>query len=181
VEEVDAKSAAGVVAAMGEEGDLVALRLARGCRCFAISSGGEVASYGWLSTGAEWIGELGLEIAPAAGEAYVWNCLTLPAQRLRGFFRFLLLLVVEQARREGSSRLWIGSGEEGLDAAILSAGFVPVLRIRLSHRPGGRVLAVSAAEGADPELVAAARAALGGAGRPISWLSAMPHPEGRRH
>jgi GNAT superfamily N-acetyltransferase len=181
VEEVDAESAAGVVGAMGEEGDLVALRLARGCRCFAISSGGEVAGYGWLSTGAEWIGELGLEIAPGAGEAYVWNCVTVPAQRLRGFFRCLLLYIVEQARREGCSRLWIGSVEEGPESAVASAGFVPALHFRVTDGPGGRILAVSRAEGADAELVEAARAALGAGGRPIPWRSAMPPIEGRRH
>ena len=77
---------------MGPEGDLVAARLARGCRCFAVWMDGQVAGYGWLSTGPEWIGELGLEIRPPVGEAYIWNCVTLPAHRLRGKDLRLLLL-----------------------------------------------------------------------------------------
>ncbi|MDQ6741776.1 MAG: GNAT family N-acetyltransferase, partial [Candidatus Dormibacteraeota bacterium] len=86
IEEAGPGTVAEVVAVMGAEGDLVLARLARGCRCLAVRSGGEVAGYGWLSTGPEWIGELGLEIRPAPGEIYVWNCVTLPAHRRRGLF-----------------------------------------------------------------------------------------------
>ena len=51
-----------MLAAMGEEGRLVAPRRARGCRCFAAWTGEDVVAYGWLAGGAEWIGEIGLEI-----------------------------------------------------------------------------------------------------------------------
>jgi GNAT superfamily N-acetyltransferase len=166
---------------MGDEGDLVALRVARGCRCFAISLAGEVAGYGWLSAGAEWIGELGLEIAPGPGEAYVWNCVTLPAQRLRGFFRCLLLFIVEQARREGCSRLWIGSLDDGPETAVAGAGFAPALRIHVTEGQAGRILAVSSAEGADLELVAAAQAVLGARDRPMPWRFVTPPAAARRH
>jgi GNAT superfamily N-acetyltransferase len=160
VEELDAASAGDLAAAMGEEGDLVAPRLARGCRCFALRLDGEVASYGWLSGGPEWIGELGLELGPGAGEAYVWNCVTLPAQRLRGFFRALLLFVVAQARRDGCTRVWIGSLEDGPASAIAGAGFTPVLTVEVVERPELRELSVRAAPDADPELLKSARRAL---------------------
>jgi GNAT superfamily N-acetyltransferase len=166
---------------MGDEGDLVASRLARGCRCFAISSSREVVGYGWLSTDPEWIGELGLEIAPGPGDAYVWNCVTVPSQRLRGHFRCLLLFIVDRARREGCSRLWIGSLEEGPELAISAAGFVPALRVHVSDEPGGRVVAVRAADGAEADLVAAARAALGAGDGPIPWRSVLSHVRARRH
>ena len=160
LEELDAASAGDLVAAMGEEGDLVALRLARGCRCFALRRDGEVASYGWLSSGPEWIGELGLEIGPETGEAYVWNCVTLPKQRLRGYFRALLLFVVAQARRDGCHRVWIGSLEDGPGSAIAGAGFAPVLTIDVVDEPELRELSVGAAPDADPELLRSARRAL---------------------
>ena len=149
---------------MGDEGDLVALRLDRGCRCFVVRRAGEVHAYGWLSSGPEWIGEVGLEIRPAVKEAYVWNCVTLPAHRLRGLFRALLLSIVDQARRDGCRRLWIGSLEKGLDGVIAGAGFEPVLIVRLAGEPGHRQRFVETAAGADPELAVVARAAIGGGG-----------------
>jgi GNAT superfamily N-acetyltransferase len=164
---------------MADEGDLVAPRLQRGCRCFVARWGGEVAGYGWLSTGAEWIGEVGLEIRPGPGETYVWNCVTLPAHRLRGCFRTLLLHLTATARREGLSRLWIGSVDGGAEAALVGAGFRPVLRILVVDLPGIRWLAVRGVAGAGPALVAAAHESLGaGRGR---LRSGLRRPRRRRH
>jgi len=151
---------------MAGEGDLVALRLARGCRAFVVRRDGELAGYGWLSAGAEWIGELGLEIRPRPGEAYLWNCVTLPPHRRRGCFRALLQQVAGAAGREGLSRLWIGSLHDGLEEALAGMGLRPVLRFRVRDLAGLRWLAVRPAAVADPALVAAALASLGGgAGR----------------
>src|SRR5439155_25963660 len=108
VEEVSATLRDALVTAMGGEGDLVSPRLERGGRCFTGLMAGEVVAYGWVTVGAEWIGELGLEIRPPVGEAYIWNCVTLPAHRLRGYFGALLLHLVETAHREGIPRPWIG-------------------------------------------------------------------------
>jgi len=36
---------------MGAEADRVAIRLERGCRCFAVCAGERVVAYGWLSAG----------------------------------------------------------------------------------------------------------------------------------
>jgi len=74
---------------MGKDGDLVATRLARGCRCFACGATGELAGYEAASR-IRWIGELELEIKPGAGEAYIWNCFTLSQHRRRGVVRALL-------------------------------------------------------------------------------------------
>jgi hypothetical protein len=168
--EVDAASTAALVAAMGDEGALVAPRLERGCRCFVRPRPEAVAAYAWLSTGAEWIGELGLELRLRPGEAYVWNCVTLPAHRRRGHFRALLLHVTAEMRRESLARLWIGSAGGGGEAALAGAGFSPVLRIRGLDLPGLRWLCVRGAAGADPALVTAARESLGGRGRLRSGL-----------
>lgn len=118
--------------AMGPEGDLVALRLERGCRCFAAWNGDAVVGYGWLSTGPEWIGEVGLELAPAAGEAYVWNCVTLPEHRLRGVFRRLVAAIQDCAAAEGLQRLWIASLAGTAETALGPLGFEPVVRIKRS-------------------------------------------------
>jgi GNAT superfamily N-acetyltransferase len=162
IEEAGTGSAAEVAAAMGDEGDLVEARLARGCRCFAIRAGGKVAGYGWLSTAPEWIGELALEIRPGPGEAYVWNCVTLPAHRRRGFFRALLQTIVERARGEGMERLWIGTLDAVGVSAVAHAGFQPLLTIAVLELPYVAWLSVSDAQDASAAAVAAALQALGG-------------------
>lgn len=167
--------AAAVAAAMGPERELVALRLARGCRCFAAFQSGRVAAYGWLSSTPEWIGEMSLRIRPGPREAYVWNCVTLPEHRLRGLFRSLLTAVVAAGREERLVRLWIGSLEGTAERAAEQAGFVRALS--LSARWWGPVRLVEArpAPGAPPDLAAAALAALSLSGRSLGLA------RGRRH
>lgn len=169
---------------MGDEGELVGLRLARGCRCFAAVDGSEVTAYGWLSTGTEWIGEIRLEIRPEAGEVYVWNCLTLPAHRRRGMFRAVLVRISSVLKEEGAGRLWIASGGTGAEKALPDAGFQPVLL--LGESPLGRaplrLLRVTAAKRADPTLVFAGRRALGGGGGgPLPPIALARRPGFRRH
>ena len=121
---------------MGHEGDLVATRLARGCRCFAAWRDDAVAGYAWLSGGPEWIGEVGLEIQPGPGEAYIWNCVTLPPYRRQGVFRDLVAHLCEVAEGEGLSRLWIGGLEGTAEAALPPLGFQQELRISGRHGSG---------------------------------------------
>jgi GNAT superfamily N-acetyltransferase len=113
---------------MGVEGDLVAARMARGCRSFVAWIEGGIAGYGWLSTHPEWIGELQLEIAPRPGEAYIWNCVTLPEHRRQGIFRSLLIGIQAAMRVEGMRRSWIGSVAIPAENAVGSAGFAPALK-----------------------------------------------------
>jgi GNAT superfamily N-acetyltransferase len=162
IEEAGAGSAAEVAAAMGDEADMVEARFARGCRCLAVRAGDEVAGYGWLSTGPEWIGELGLEIRPGAAEAYVWNCVTLPPHRRRGFFRALLHTAVDGAGREGLARLWIGTVDDVGVSAVGHAGFQPLLNIGVLDLPGAGWLSVKGAPGAQPAAAQAALQVLGG-------------------
>jgi GNAT superfamily N-acetyltransferase len=122
---------------MGPEGDLVALRLRRGCRCFAVWEAGSIVGYGWLSAGPEWIGEVGVEIRPGPAEAYIWNCVTLPDHRLRGVFRGLIDAICRQSEAEGLKRLWIASLSGTAESALRPPGFEPMLRI---HREGDELL-----------------------------------------
>jgi GNAT superfamily N-acetyltransferase len=142
---------------MGVDADRVATRLARGCRAFAVLHEGRIVSYGWLSTGPEWIGEVGVEISPGAGEAYVWNCLTLAEHRRRGHYRALLEGIVAQARREKLTRLWIGSIDDPAEKADADVGFVPVLHLEAQRFAVWRLVRVTPDAEADRGLVEEAR------------------------
>lgn len=161
---------------MGDEGDRVAPRFERGSRAFAVIEAGNVVSYGWLSTATEWIGELGVAISPGAGEAYIWNCLTLADHRRRGHYRALLEGIVAQGRREGMARLWIGSTEDPAQKADADAGFVTVLNFTVRRLAGLRWLSAGPDPRADPDLVAAARRRLG-----MRWSTSIAADRRRVH
>ena len=166
---------------MGDEGDLVAMRLARGSRCFAGWFGDEVAGYGWLSKGTEWIGEIELEITPGPREAYVWNCYTLEGHRRKGVFRALLAAMLDQGRTEGKSRLWIGSLPIPAEKAVPSSGFAPALRMNSTVKSGMIWVRVRPADEADPTLVEAARGVMAIAARPIRLGNSLRRSRPRRH
>lgn len=141
----DAGPIAALVRAMGPEGDLVELRLSRDRRAFGARQGLELTAYGWLTAGPEWIGEVGLEIRPDPGEAYLWNCVTCPPYRLQGLFKLLVVSVTAIAQREGLRRLWIASLAGTAESALPFAGFMPEAEITahpdrdgwLQVEPGG--------------------------------------------
>jgi GNAT superfamily N-acetyltransferase len=145
---------------MEAESGLVPGRLARGSRCFGAWVGHELVGYGWLSTRSEWIGEVELEIHLPAGEAYVWNCVTLARHRRKGVFRSVVTAIVGQAHKEGLARLWIASLEGVGGKTMQLAGFHPVLRFNSAKRLGFYWLMVGPADGVDPGLLASAREAV---------------------
>jgi GNAT superfamily N-acetyltransferase len=153
----------------------------RGCRCFTAEIGAEVVGYGWVSTAPEWIGELKLEIRPARGEAYIWNCVTLPAHRRKGVFGAVLRAIKAQLKGDGLSRVWIGSIDDPAETAILGAGFVPVMRLEATSRLGFRWLRVLPAYKADPQVAPAASMALGRRGVPFGSGFYLRWAESRRH
>ena len=112
---------------MGQEGDLVPARLARGCLCFAVWIEGELGGFGWLSTEPEWIGEIQLEIKPREREAYIWNCVTLDEHRRKGVFRSVVFGITNAARRLGKKRVWIGSMAIPAEKALEPLGFQQAL------------------------------------------------------
>ena len=146
---------------MGAEGDRVAPRFERGCRCFGVMQDGTLVAYGWWSAQREWIGELGLEISPAEGEVYIWNCFTLAPHRRRGFYRALLEGIVARAREERVLRLWIGSVADPAEKADADAGFVPVLHLASAGLGPLRWLRARPAGGRGGELASQARERLG--------------------
>jgi GNAT superfamily N-acetyltransferase len=106
---------------------------------------GVVGGYGWLSVSPEWVGELQLVITPKAGEAYLWNCVTIPEHRLKGVFRSLLVGVSELARQEGLERLWIGSVAVPGERAVTSSGFKAALSFTTADFAGLHWMRVRAA------------------------------------
>jgi GNAT superfamily N-acetyltransferase len=138
---------------MGAEGDLVAARYARGCRCFAVLIDGAVAGYGWLSVYPEWVGELQLEITPGPTEGYIWNCVTLSEHRRKGVFRSLLIGISSAARQEGLQRLWIGSVAIPAEKAVAPSGFKPALRFETAKLGGVHLMAVTTPPAATQSLI----------------------------
>ncbi len=174
--EVEASQVEALMRAMGGDAEMVGPRLIRGCRCFAAWAGGEIVSFGWLSETSEWIGEVGLEVHLDPGEAYIWNCVTLPDHRRRGLFRTIVRKLAETARAEGMARVWIASLEGSPARAVVGLGFEPVLHLEPEPAlPEGR-LKLAPADGANRALHAAALRVLAASGE--EWL--QPGPP-RRH
>jgi GNAT superfamily N-acetyltransferase len=181
VAEIPREFAEPVERAMGEEGDRVASRMQRGCRCFGARIGTELVGFGWVSTAAEWIGELHLEIRPARGEAYIWNCVTLPGHRRKGVFGALLRAVKAQLKTDGLGRAWIGSLSDPAESAFPKAGFVPVLRFHATPIGGLRWLRVLPAYKVDPLLSAAGSNVIGSRGVPFGSGFYLSTAERRQH
>ena len=160
---VEAPVGPDLVAAMGTDGGLAAGRAARGTRCFAARVAGEMVAYAWVSTGAEWIGEIEAAIRLPPGEAYVWNCVTLPPYRRRRLYTALLGVVAGTLRAEGMGRLWVATlvTVPYAGRGVAAAGFRPVLRVLCVRACGLRLLWSRADRRAGGALAGAARRALG--------------------
>jgi ribosomal protein S18 acetylase RimI-like enzyme len=121
-------------------------RMAGERRCYAFLSEGLPAAYGWVSFREEYIGELDLHLRLEPGEAYIWDCATLPAFRGRHFYTALLIHILHELRAEGLNRVWIGADADNAISlrGIARAGFTWVSELyidqtgakRLRGRPG---------------------------------------------
>lgn len=146
---------------LGDPG-AVLKRMAGGRRAFTGRVDGSIACYGWVSAGSECIGELERAIRLPPREAYVWDCLTLPAYRRLGLYTSLLTQIARTMQAEGFGRLWIGSSLRNRPSirGFESAGFRPVLQVAYG-RAGSATAFVTCPYGRAPlDRVAAARAVL---------------------
>jgi ribosomal protein S18 acetylase RimI-like enzyme len=156
-------SAQALASAMGlSDAVLVLRRMRGGARAFAGWVDGAIACYGWVSSGSECIGELERHIRLPAGEAYVWDCLTLPAYRRLGLYTSLLTHVALTLQAEGFRLLWIGSALANRPSirGFEAAGFRPVLRVVYVRVGTVSFFAVRRVPPAPHDRSAAARAAL---------------------
>jgi L-amino acid N-acyltransferase YncA len=121
-----------LAAAMAVDEQEVQARRAAGNTCaVALLDEGIVAGYGWVSFEAIRVYELEVNIPIPRGEAYIWDCATIAAQRGRGIFSGLLCFMLEDLRQAGYRRAWGG----------VAPGNVPSLRAfsRAGFRRVGRV------------------------------------------
>src|SRR5215831_2601892 len=78
----DSKAASLLSKAMGlDSQEEVLRRFDAGKQCYIGIVDGAIATYGWVTYDKELIGELRLHIQLSHGEAYIWDCATLPGYR----------------------------------------------------------------------------------------------------
>lgn len=123
---VGPESASVLASTMGVEASTDILkRFENGRRCYAAWVEDEIAAYGWVSLDEEFIGELKLRLKLLEGEAYIWDCATLPAFRQRHLYSALLVHIIRELQAEGLCRVWIGADLENIASqrGIARAGF----------------------------------------------------------
>ena len=161
-------------AAGGDAAEEFRKRFESGRRCYAAWVEGELAAYGWVSFEDELIGELSLRLRLLAGEAYIWDCFTVPAFRQRRLYSALLVYIVADLRAEQVNRIWIGTNTENLASqrGIARAGFRRVADIGVARVLALRMVWVKGLPGVPEILVAEARRAFLN-DRDRVWLNAL--------
>jgi ribosomal protein S18 acetylase RimI-like enzyme len=147
---------------MGTSPDAVLARLRSGRRAHAAWVDGALAAYCWASFADEPIGEQGLTLRLLPGEAYLWDCATLPAYRRQGLYSALLAHALAALRAQGLRFVWIGADLDNpaSHGGIERAGFIPVADLYHGHGPAAGALWVTGLPGAPADWVAGARWAL---------------------
>ena len=109
-------------------------------RCYTAWVGDKLVAYGWVSFNEEYIGELNLRLTLLPGEAYIWDCATLPAFRRNYLYSALLVYILRELRSESLCRVWIGADFDNVASqrGIARAGFRHVADLVVA-----RVLALS--------------------------------------
>jgi len=95
------ENAPALAAVMGD-GDLAEIhkRFESGRSCYTAWVEGQLTAYGWVSFKEEFIGELSLRLRLSPGEAYIWDCATVPAYRQKRLFSALLAYMLGELRLE---------------------------------------------------------------------------------
>jgi ribosomal protein S18 acetylase RimI-like enzyme len=159
------------------DGDTAAEALKRfetGRRCYTAWVDGCLAAYAWVSFDEELIGELSLRLRLLPGEAYIWDCVTLPAYRQQGLFTAMLGYLVGELQADPLCRVWIGANLENVPSqrGIARAGFRRVADLAVARVLALRLVWVLGYPGVPDDLVAEARRAFLG-DRDKAWLAAL--------
>jgi ribosomal protein S18 acetylase RimI-like enzyme len=161
--EARCESAATLARAIGlASAEPIEERFRAGRRCFVARVGEDLAAYAWVSQGAEDIGELERVITLQPGEAYVWDCATLPPFRRQHLYCRLLAHIAERLAAEGRVRLWIGADAGNLASirGFARAGFEPAIRVAYLRIGKLRGTWMRGERRASPAVEAAARRAM---------------------
>ena len=149
-------------------------RLESGRQCFAAWVEGQAVAYGWVSFEHEDIGELNLRIKLVPGEAYIWDCATLPAFREKLLYSALLVYILGELRAQNRCRAWIGADYDNVvsQKGIARAGFHHVADLVIERVLAMRQVWVMGLPGVPESIVAEARRAFLN-DRDKAWLNAM--------
>jgi ribosomal protein S18 acetylase RimI-like enzyme len=161
--EVGTSAAGALAVAMGlADASVVVDRLALGSRCFVARVATEIAAYGWVSEVVESIGELERPFHMQLGEAYIWDCATLPKYRRQGLYSSLLYTMATRLQAEGTHRLWIGASLDNQPSlrGMASVGFQPVIKMTYVRLLRFKHVWVSDYPNAAPEVAVDARRGL---------------------
>jgi hypothetical protein len=160
--------------AMGPDASVEILkRFETGRRCYAAWAGDKLAAYGWVSFNEEHIGELNLHLTLLPGEAYIWDCVTLPAFRRNYLYSALLVYILGELSSENLCRVWIGADFDNIASqrGIARAGFRQVADLVVAQVLALRSIWVQAYPDVPESLVAEARRAFLN-NRDKVWLAA---------
>jgi hypothetical protein len=168
------ESADELAEAMGESLEEVHQRLMSGRHCYAARVSGNLASYGWVSFEDEFIGEINQHLHLLPGEAYIWNCVTLPAFRQKHLYTALLVTIVRELQKECISRIWIGADYDNTPSqhGIAHAGFTHVADLMVGKVLPLRSSWLQAQPGVPGSMLAEARRAFLNRSNPF-WLRAF--------
>jgi ribosomal protein S18 acetylase RimI-like enzyme len=114
-------------------------RFERGKWCYVGLVDGEIVTYGWVTFDQESIGELGLNARLRQGEAYIWDCETLPAYRGQRLYPALLAHVLRSLVDEGLRCVWLGTNADNIPSqkGVALVGFQPIVDAGVIHSPTG--------------------------------------------
>ena len=115
-------------------------RFERGKWCYAGLLKEEIVTYGWVTFDEEHIGELGLTIRLRKGEAYIWDCATLPAYRGQRLYPALLAHMLRALAAQGVHHVWLGTDADNIPSqkGVALVGFRPVVDAGLVKAPAGQ-------------------------------------------
>ncbi len=145
-----------------DDPSVVLQRFARGCHCYAGTIDGKLTTYGWVTFDEEGIGELSLNFRLKAGEAYIWDCVTLPAYRGLRLYPALLKYILCELQSLGLYRAWIGADTDNLasQSGLALVGFQPVVDVFITHVSTARQAWIRGRPGVPEQLVTDVRHAL---------------------
>lgn len=169
------ESVSALAEAMGPEASAEILkRFETGRRCYTAWVGDKLAAYGWVSFNEEHIGELNLHLTLLPGEAYIWDCATLPAYRQNYLYSALLVYILGELRSEKLCRVWIGADLDNVASqrGIARAGFKAVADLLIARVLTLRSVWVQGRPDVPDSLVAEARRAFLN-NRDRVWLAAV--------
>jgi len=109
----------------GDAAAEISKRFAAGRQAYGAWVEARLAAYGWVSFEEEYIGELRLRLKLLPGEAYIWDCATLPHFRQKYLYSALLVYILAELRAGRFCRAWIGADQENMlsQRGMARAGF----------------------------------------------------------